>query len=231
MKTKKLKQLLSEIPEGENKLKKAVIGTNGYVFIFKDPSSSNEPYVATRFSSKFSSAGVWRRFLLEAMENIKNVRLDDPSLNDVKYDLLLAGALKTLLPSLSFGGEIFFRVWMLVKTTDNKIFPTTFYYGQSGTSFGGWTLSEAKKIFAPSFFAIINFSPFDFTNDELDFFIEAFELSLRRVNVSDFHGVFQSDSGYSLMGVRKGVPFIEDLGYSYDDDKIRGYLKMFDKSI
>ena len=228
MRIKKLRKLLFDIPEGGNQLKRAGISSNGYTFIFRDLCSSREPYVVTKFSSKFSSAGVWRGFILKAMEDIRNFKLDDPSLNDVKYDMLLAGALKTLLPSLNFGGEIFFQVWILVRTASDQIFPATFYYGQSGTSLGGWTLAKAKKVFPLNFFALINFSPFDFTNDELNLFIEAFELSLRGVYVSDFHGIFECDEGYSLMGVRKGEPFIEDLGYSYDDDKVASFLKMFD---
>ena len=228
MKKKELLKILCDVVEGKDNIEKGAVGFNGYSFIFRDPPNSNESYIKTIGSSKFSSAGVWRGFLLKAMEDIKSVKLGDPSLNDVRYDLLFAGALKTIIPTLKFGGEILFHVWMLVKTPENKIFPATFYYGQSGTSLGGWKLSEAKKVFPLDFFSLINFSPFDFTNDELDVFIEAFELSLRKIPVSDFHGVFQSDMGYSLMGVKNGIPFIEDLGYSYDDDKIQNYLRSFE---
>ncbi len=91
------------------------------------------------------------------------------------------------------------EVWLLVKTPDEKIFPATFT-------------------------SIINCSPFDFSRDELDALIEALECTLSQVPATDFYGVYQSDDGAFLMGLKSGVPFIVNLGYSYDDSTVRDII-------
>ncbi|MFX1464677.1 MAG: hypothetical protein ACFFBF_16795 [Promethearchaeota archaeon] len=105
------------------------------------------------------------------------------------------------------------------------MFPATFYYGQSGTSVGGWYLDEAKEVFPPEFYSIINFSPFNFTSDELDAFIEALELSLKMVPVADYYGIYRGDHGYCLMGVKDKRPYLMELGWSYNKNKIDKYIE------
>lgn len=115
---------------------------------------------------------------------------------------------------------------MFVKTPEGYIFPATFYYGQSGTSVGGWRIHRAKEVFPPEFFSFINFSPFNFTPDELDAFIEALELSLKMVLVADYYGIFQGDDGYTLMCVKDNIPYLMELGGSYDKGKINRYIEV-----
>jgi len=118
-----------------------------------------------------------------------------------------------------------FFVWMFVKTPGGQMFPATFYFGPSGTSIGGWRLYKAKKVFPPGFYSVINFSPFDFSHDELNAFVEALELSLKMVPMTDYYGVFLSDHGYTIMGIKNGIPYLMDLGWSYDKGKIDKYLE------
>jgi len=112
----------------------------------------------------------------------------------------------------------------LVKTPDNKIFPATFYYGPSGTSLGGWRSWYYEKVFPKDFKSVINFSPFDFSSNELELLIEALECSLKQVPTTDFYGIYQHDDGKFLMVLKGGRPFIVNLGYSYDDQVIEGII-------
>jgi hypothetical protein len=178
-------------------------------------------------SSKICNLGAYRDLLkIWSSRHDKMQNLDELVLYDEKYDCLYGGALKTLLPTLEFGGyENLFDVWMFVRTPDGKQFPATFYFGASGTALGGWHSEKYDKIFPKSFASIINFSPFDFSKDERESLIEALECALRKVPVSDFYGVYQHDGGNALMGVKAGVPFIIELGYEYDKTDIDFYLE------
>jgi len=143
------------------------------------------------------------------------------TLEDTEYDFFYGASLKTLLPTIKFGGdESLFHVWMFVKTPEGYMFPATFYYGPSGTSIGGWLLYKAEKVFPPEFFSLINFSPFDLSHDELDAFVEAIELSLKMVPMTDYYGVSRGDHGYTIMGVKNGKPYLTDLGWVYDEIKV-----------
>ncbi len=228
MNCEELISLLSKVADGEDDLQKAVVGFAGYGFFFADPFRSNEPFVTVYESSKVTGAGAHRGFTekILQLEYIKS--LDDIGPSDDKDDCLFAGSLKTLVPTLEFGGdEILFRVWMFVKTPDGKQFPATFYYGATSTALGGWSSYQddnGDNIFPDDFNTIINFTPFDFSSEELEEFIEAFELALRKAPVSDFYGVYQHDLGNDLMGVMSGIPFSIVLGYEYDEVDIEIWL-------
>jgi len=133
------------------------------------------------------------------------------------YDLLLAGSLKTLIPTLRFGGdERLFHAWVFVKTPDGKQFPATFYYAQSGLSMGGWKSnkdSSGNVVFSDEFLSIVNFKPFEFEfhGEDLKDLVQALEHALGKVPVSDFHGVFKHGFGQTLMGVHRGMPFTREL--------------------
>ena len=136
----------------------------------------------------------------------------------------------------TLGSEKFCRIFNYLlnqcpKTAEGYIFPATFYYGKSGTSLGGWHMARIKERFSPDFYSIINFSPFNFTPNELDDFIEALEISLRMVPMTDYYGVNKGDDGYTIMGVKDGNPYILDLGWSYDERKKDQYLKFAQQSI
>lgn len=228
MKINKFLKLLEYPLEDKVDIAKKVVYFQNYAFLFRDRwLSPQDLFVTGQLSSKFSSLGVWRRVVSYSVENLDLLRnIDEVGLEDTKQDFLFGGILRTLLPTLKFGGyESLFSVWVFVKTPEDFLFPFTFYYGQSGTSLGGWGFGEAKKIFPSEFFSIINFSPFDFSDDELDAFINAFEISLSMVPVSDYYGVYQGDRGYTLMGVKDGRPYFLDLGWSYNENKISEYIK------
>ncbi len=225
----KISELISwslNASKGNDNFKKGVVGSNGYGFVFKDL-NSNIPYVTFKGSGKIFEAGSYRDVLnnFKKLDNIKNFA--DLHTIDPKYDMILAGALKTLVPSLEFGGyEILFDVWMFVTTPDGKRFPARFYHGQSGTSIAGWDPDlnyldpyTWEKTFPKEFEKIINYTPFDFDDSEKNLFLDALEFALQKVPISDFWGVKHHDLGNSLMGVKKGKPFLRELGF-FDIDPI-----------
>lgn len=223
-----LLKLLEATAEDKVNYQDKVIHFQGYVFVFRDPYiEPRESYINVKFSGKITSAGFWRRVIKESMKNLDRIQsLEDLNLEDTKIDFLFGGSLKTLVPTLTFGGyESLFDVWMFVKTPEGYMFPATLYYGQSGTSVGGWRLDHAKEVLPPDFYSIINFSPFNFKPDELDPFIEALEHSLKMVPVADYYGIYQGDEGYCLMGVRDNRPYLMELGDSYDKRKIDRYIE------
>lgn len=214
--------LLEDTAEDKVNYQDKVIHFQGYSFLFRDRwLKSREPYVTGLHSSKFSSVGFWRKIIKYSMDNLDKIKdLNELNLDDTKRDYFFGGALKTLIPDLTFGGdEVLFDVWMFVKTPEGYMFPATFYYGKSGTSLGGWYLDEAKEVFPPNFFSIINFSPFNFNTDGLDAFIEALELSLKMVPVTDYYGIYYGENGYTILGVKDGQPYLKELGWVYDEIK------------
>lgn len=217
----KISELIScslSASKGEDNFEEGAVGSNGYGFVFKDL-DSNIPYVTNKGSGKIFEAGSYRDVLknFKRLENVKNI--NDLHTIDFRYDLILAGALKTLVPTLKFGGyEILFDVWMFVTTPEEKRFPARFYYGQSGTSIAGWMSDSmhphtGEKVFPKNFEKIINYTPFNFDDSEKNLFLDALELSLQKVPISDFWGVTRHDFGNSFMGIEKGKPFIRELGF------------------
>ncbi len=226
---KELLKILEITSEDKVNYRDKAIYFQGYSVVFRDRwLKSRKPYVTGLKSSKFSSVGFWRRVINYSMENLDKINnLNELNLEETKLDFLFGGSLKTLLPTLTFGGdETLFKVWMLVRTPEKHIFPATFYYGKSGTSVGGWYLDEAEEVFPSEFCLIINFSPFDFKPDELDAFVEALELSLKLVPVADYYGIYYGENGYILMGARDNKPLYMELGWSYDKRKIEEYLSL-----
>ncbi len=220
---RKLLKLLDETTEDRVDFKNRVIHFQGYTFVFRDwELKTRESYARVKYSSKVTSAGFWRTILKYSMEHLQEIKnINDLNLEDSEYDLCYGASLKTLLPTLKFGGdESLFDVWMFVKTPEGYMFPATFYYGPTGTSIGGWLLYRAKKVFPPEFFSIINFSPFDLSHDKLDAFVEALELSLKMVPMTDFYGVSRGDHGYTILGVKNGEPYLTDLGWVYDEIRV-----------
>ena len=215
---KYLIKLISETAEGKDNFEEGAVGANGYGFVFRDyDHESKDSFISAYGSSKLCSIGafkdVYNKFLMN-IDKLKDVKV---LLNhNPKLDLYFGGALKTLIPKLKFGGnETLFDVWVFVKTPKDQLFPGTFYYGQSGTSIGGWTpaytLFAKKRVFLRQFESIINFNPFNFSKIELREFLEAFVISLGKVPISDFEGIYTHDLGSYLMGIKSGKPFIEKI--------------------
>jgi len=215
-----LLKLVSEAADGKDDFKEGAIGYNGYGFVFRDYDyKSKNSFIIGDGSSKLCSVGAFSDIYKKSLEIQGPIKSSKGLLNySPKLDLYFGGALKTLAPKIEFGGnEQLFHVWMFVKTPKGQIFPATFYYGQSGTSIGGWSpdyrvfLFAEARTFPPEFESIINFSPFNFSKIELEEFIEALVLSLDKVPTSDFEGVYEHDLGRELMGIRSGKPFVKSL--------------------
>ncbi len=211
MRIEQIIKLVTEAAEGKDNFKEGAVGTNNYGFVFKDL-NSNIPYVTDTYSHKYFEAGSMRD-VLKIWKKVKSFEeLKDLSNFDEKNDLLLVGSLKTLVPTLQFGGFNMFRIWMFVKTPKERMFPATFYWGSSGVSIGGWasygiTPFAKEIIFPEDFLEIVNFTPFNFTDNERGCFLDALEFALKKVPVSDFWGVFNRDIGNSYMGIRRGESF------------------------
>jgi hypothetical protein len=225
-----LVKLVSETANGKDDFHKGAVGTNGYGFIFKDL-NAKLPYVKFMGSSKVFCAGAYKNFMKKFEKILEKKSLFDLVDYDEKYDLLFVGSVKTLVPMLQFGGyEELFDVWMFVKTPDGKLFPARFYWGQSGISIAGWNLKltdhiSGKSIFPKDFERIVNFTPFNFSDDEREEFLEALELALYKVPISDFWGVFNHDAGNSLMGVQRGESYWSELGNIRRLDNTEKYEK------
>ena len=227
---------VSETSEGKDNIEKGAVGSNDYGFVFKDL-DSDIPYVTFRGSSKAFGAGSHRDFVdnFRKLRKLRKIQsFDELYTISPEFDLLLAGSVKTLVPSLKFGGiEELFDVWMFVKTPEGMMFPARFYYAQSGPSIAGWGRKDSRtgryfdsytgeNVFPKDFEELINFSPFQFTNFEKNLFLDALEFVLNKVPVSDFWGVKSHDLGNALMGVRKGKPFTRELGYFERDPEDLG---------
>lgn len=201
MTIKDLINLVVNASKGKDNFDEGALGFNGYGFVFKDLTSGLS-YVTSYGSSKVFAAGTYRKF---------TVNLDEIINHDIELDLLLVGSLKTLVPTLIFGGyELLFDVWVFVMDSNDMMFPMRLYFGQSGTSIAGWPLND--KNIPKNLNIIINSSPFNFSDDERDDFLESLELTLGKVPVSDFWGVYSHDLGNTLMCLENGRPFIKELG-------------------
>ncbi len=208
---------MSEAADGQDNFKEGAIGFNGYGFVFKQLDYiSQDSFVIGDGSSKLCSIGAFKDIYKKFTEHQGPLKSPKDLLNyDPKNDLYFGGALRTLIPEMEFGGyEQLFLVWMFVKTPQGQMFPATFYYGQSGTSVGGWSPDYRVFLFAEErklpqeFELIVNFNPFNFSAVELEEFIEALELALDKVPTSDFEGVYEHDLGRESMGLKSGKPFV-----------------------
>jgi len=220
LKVSRLIKLVSNAAEGRDNLKEGAIGFNNYGFVFRDYDYESEnSFIIGDGSSKLCSFGAFREVYKKSLEVQGPIKSSRDLLNyDPKFDLYFGGALKTLIPKMEFGGyEQLFHVWMFVKTPKGQMFPATFYYGQSGTSIGGWSpdyrvfLFAEERAFPPEFDSIVNFSPFNFSKIELEEFIEALELALDKVPISNFEGIYERDMRRKLMGIKSGKPFVKFL--------------------
>ena len=232
MRVDRLIKLVSKAAEGKDSLKNGAIGFYNYGFVFKDfDYKSKNSFVIGDGSSKLCSIGALKDVYKKSLEIQGSLKGSRNLLNyNPKFDLYFGGALKTLIPKLEFGVyESLFHVWMFVKTPKGQMFPATFYYGQSGTSIGGWSpdyrafLFKEHRTLPQKFESIINFNPFKFSAVELEEFIEALTLALTKVPISDFEGIYEYDLGRKLMGLRSGKHFTKTLKKERKENRTWSY--------
>lgn len=222
MKVSRLIKLISNSSETDN-IKEGVVTCYGYKFIFKDIN------LIPKNLARCQSGGVLcvgtTRKVMKDWENDKIKEFDDFLRHKKQNDILLAGSIKTLVPTLDLSGgyEHLFEVWMFVKTPQERRFPATFYYSQSGLNIGGCDpeftkhfIFDEKRMpeYPKKFKSFVNFSPHDFNTKEKEELAEVLELALQKVPVSDFYGIFQHDFGNLLMGIKDGKPVMIELGFS-----------------
>ncbi len=170
-------KLATEASKGKDNFKEGAVGSDGYGFLFKDlDAHPNNPHIFDVDSEKYCGAGAYRE-ITKSLQKKTQIKDSIKSLSDLlRYDpyldLLFAGSVKNLVPTLQFGGiERLFDVWMFVVTPEDRMFPATLYWRQSGVSIGGWTSYGIsyflkKRIFPEVFSKLINFSPFKFNEEE-----------------------------------------------------------------
>ncbi|NGX49266.1 MAG: hypothetical protein K940chlam5_00863 [Candidatus Anoxychlamydiales bacterium] len=218
MKVKNLLKLVSQAANIKDSFKDYAIGFHGYGFVFKTYNS--DKYTTNIGSSKLCSIGAYRhlckRFL--DLDKLKRINVDELLSYGKKYDLLVVGAIKALFPSLELGtDEVLFDIWVFVKTPEDKFFPITFYYNSSGLSIGAWNpniiMSNfdtmlGNKIFPNKFLSLVNFSPSNFSEGELDLFVEAFLCAISKVPIADFSINYSYGSERFCVGIKLGKPYI-----------------------
>ncbi len=130
------------------------------------------------------------------------------------YDLKLIGSLKTFLPKLEFGGgdDLFFA-WMFVKTPDGREFPAEISFYNLSLKFSGWSnfpKEEYLDHFPKELQGLINFSPHDFSEVELDLLIKSLEKGLSSIPPLDYEAIYKTETGDLFIGLKNGVPFSND---------------------
>jgi len=208
-------KLATEASKGKDSFKEEAVGSHGYGFVFKDYNlHSKEPYIVTYGNYKLCGVGAYRNQIKKIRKRLKRPDEFDGFSDITRYepilDLLLVGSVKTLVPTLQVGGLVLFDIWMYVITPENRMFPATLYWGQTGLSIGAWSKKGAQllgKDPLEDFLELKEFSPHEFTEEEQNLFLDAFEFALKKVPVSDFWGIFRRDIGNHYVGVKKSKPF------------------------
>jgi hypothetical protein len=210
----KLIHSVNQAARGLDNYETGAIGFRGYGFVFRDSKVAQDPYVFTTRSSKLTAFDIRGEFSLPsrilASETLEEM-LSDEDLRAPIY----GARVKTLLPTLKFGGyEMLFYSWLFVKTPRGQTFPATFYYGPSGLAIGAWKPRDYDEIdqFYPDFMEIINSSPFSMDYNELEAFCDALKNALDKVPATDYYAQYGHDMGTALMGVKRGKPFIYEIG-------------------
>jgi len=202
----KLETLALNASNGKDNLKEAALGCNGYGFIFRDPFECEEPYITLEGSSKLCSMDLSKDQILKILEN------NELTVSDLDFQdgLLFLSHLKTVFPKLKVGGdEMLFNIWAFIRTKNGKQFPIVIYSAQSGIAIGAW--ETYNKNFHDNFKSILNSTPFNFSENELQELVEAIKIVIRKLPLADYCGFYQDDTGKFMIGVKKGEPFIIEL--------------------
>lgn len=210
---RKILSLVEKAATGIDNLPEGAIGSSGFGFLFRD-----EKYLPKGIKfcggGKIYNLGSMKEFAIEYEKRSKANELPNlyPSPSDFEsfnQDFYIIGSIKTLVPNLTFGDpalqDSLFDIWMFVKTADGKMFPARLYYGQTYLAIGEWGFKRTRNSkLAIEFENLVNYEPRNLSIEEKRALVEAIELALMKVPVSDFLGIHSHDFGYTLMGIHEG---------------------------
>lgn len=195
-------------------IEKGLIQSSGYVFLFIQLEEI-ERILELKYSSKFSNIGlskdIYEKWKDNEIENFRYEKIDD---------LYYAGVLKTLLPSINFNTEdSLFNAGLLIRHPNGGILPAIFYIGKSGAALGGWKEEMLDKFIGIEISSNkIKKFKINISKDEIDELCKVFELALQSVPISDFEGEFWNEYGGINIGIKSGIPYIEDIPIEEDID-------------
>ena len=198
--------LAKEASEGRDNFKKGAVGADGYGFVFtslKDASFIGESIQET---SQLCCLRDFQEFVRKAESLGSNIllNLDEEKLEDIE----ISGTVKTLVPSVEYGGyELLFEVALIVRAPREIFFPLIFYYGASGLALGSYNSEKELSLIGK----IFNFNPFHYNELERKSLVKALCRALQKVSSSNFYGVYQHDFGNSLMAMKNGRRFTMEL--------------------
>jgi hypothetical protein len=189
--------LLLEASEGKDNINRGCVGSSGFGFRFIDKKEAKSLLLLA--TSQLRCLRDPQEFIRDIESSNKNI--SDYLLKSEREAIKLAGAVKTLAPSVEYGGfELLFEVFVLTRTPENHFFPLIFYYGASGLALGGFNIDswEDRETLGIPF----NYNPFKYNDQDLEALAEALHLALLKIPTSDFYGVYKHDFGNTLMGLK-----------------------------
>lgn len=181
----------------------AIIGQDGYGFVFRD-TACPDGIITSEFSHLRYPLGHFRY-----NNRIKAMLI--PTNRIIRY----IGAVKTLVPSLVLGGsEIAFETWLLTKTPDNKIIPLIFYYGRRGYCLGGWNeisfnLLREYKQKQGQWNEMFTHQLFDLSEKECEQIVFYLLWCLGKIPLINFKCTLTNDYFYTYMTYENDKPNIE----------------------
>lgn len=183
-------ELANQTALGRNDLEKGAIGYRGYGFIFRD--------MKELYPEGVAHSGLF------------------PNIYDELESVKLMGALKTLIPSLSFtiGGYIDeppFNAVILVQDPEDRRYPVIINFRKGKFILGAIHVKESEL--AEEWTTFINFDARNLTNAHVDDLFETIEYLLQTQPQSDFNTIHRDEWGKWEMGVKDGKPYFKKSEY------------------
>lgn len=216
-----LEGINSLLSSTKNDIERSVVLSSGYVFLFIEYEEL-ERILNLKYSSKLSNVGllkdIYKKWKEDKLDIFRYEKIDD---------LYYAGMVKTLLPSIKFNTEeSLFNAGLLIKRPNGEIIPAIFYLGKSGAALGGWKEEMLDKFVGIKLSSNkIKKFKININRDEIDDLCKAFELALQSVPISDFEGEFWNEYGGTYIGIKSGIPYVEEIPIEEDIDYALTYYQ------
>lgn len=191
--------LALEASNGKDNFKQGVVGSNNFGFAFIDMKKADSLMEYNNYLSQLCS-------LRDPQDFIRRIEFSNKDFSDFliksnRDDIKLAGSVKTLVPSVEYGGyESLFEVVVITRTPEKHFFPLIFYYGVSGLALSAFNITSWLD--KGSFGSYFNYNPFNYNKQNVEILTEAFHLALLKVPSSNYFGVYNHDFGNTLMGLK-----------------------------